>query len=320
MGGETFTTADNQESTTENVAAETTAEVTPAAEATTTPDLQGTNSTTDAATQAEYAANYKLSVMGKELEIPEQFRSLMKDATTEKEVRELFEKAYGLDFAKPKHEATKAELETIRREFEPIKKDLDVLSKLLENDDIGGFCSAFGLTDERLIKHAMDRIEYHQLPPEKRQQVDQQRQMSMKYYQTQQELDSYKTQQANSELQATVHQLQTTAAAPHIQPLAQSFNARAGQPDAFEKAVIAHAQNHYAMTKQDLSVDQAVESFIRTFGLATSQYAPQTQTPAGVQVGQRQPTLPKTGSGSVAPVKSKIRSIDDIRKLSQQQN
>lgn len=320
MGGETFTEADNQGDATPNLET-TSSEIIPDTKtATPVEDTTGANQTTDAANAAAYQANYKLSVMGKELEIPEQFRTLIKDADSEKQVREIFEKAFGLDFVKPKHEATKAELETIRKEYEPIKKDLDVIAKLLENNDIGGFCSAFGLTDEMVVKYAMERLEYHQLPPEKRQQVDQQRQQSMKYYQTQQELDNYKAQQAQTELQATVQQLQTTASAPHIQPIAQSFNARAGQPDAFEKAVIAHAQNHFAMTKQDLSVDQAVESFIRTFGLATSQSAPQTTAPAGTQVSQRPPTLPKTGSGSVAPVKSKIRSIDDIRKLSQQQN
>lgn len=269
-------------------------------------------------TTPTYAPNYKLNVMGKEVEVPEQFRSLMKDATSEKEIREVFEKAYGLDYAKPKHEATKTELESIRAEYEPIKKDLEVLSKFLENQDIGGFLQSFGLTDEQIIKYSMERLEYHQLPPEKQQQINQQRAQSMQYYRTQQELDGMKAQKAQTELQATVQELQSSAASPHIQPIAQSFNARAGQPDAFEKAVIAHAQNHFAMTRQDLSVGQAVESFIKTFGLAAGQPNSEISTPAGVNMAQRPQTLPKTGSGAAAPIKAKVRSIADIRNLSQQ--
>jgi hypothetical protein len=267
-----------------------------------------------------FTPNYKVKVMDKEHEIPEQFRSIIKDAESEKLAREIFEKAYGLDHVKPKYESLKTQYEQINNEYTPIKKDLEILGQLIESKDVGGVMSALGLTDEQLIKHAMERIEYHQLSPEKKQQVDQQRSQSLKYYRTEQELNDLKNQKAQEELGNTYNELVSNVRAPHIQAIAESFNTRAGKPEAFEQAVIAHAQAHFALTKQDLSVPQAIESFIRTFGLqaASQQASPAPAAPASATPGQRPSTLPKSGAGTVSPVKPKVSSIADLRKLQQQ--
>lgn len=264
-----------------------------------------------------YAPNFGFKVMDQAHEIPEQFRSLIKDADTEKQVREIFEKAYGLDHVKPKYESTRKELDMIRSEYEPIKKDLTIIGELLKNQDYGAFFEAFGLTNETIVKHAMDILEYHQLPPEKQQAWDAQKQRNLQYVQQQQELNGMKAQQAQAQVENTYQELKSSVSQPHIQGIAESFNSRAGQPDAFEKAVIAHAQNHFALHKQDLTVPQAVESFIRTFGLsaAASQHATPAAAPASANPADRKATLPRPGSGTVSPVKPKVKSLDDLRAL-----
>lgn len=293
-------------------------EATPAPAAETTNNVSADQATPVNTGVPEYAPNFKFKVMDKEHEIPEHFRSIIKDADSEKMAREIFEKAYGLDFVKPKYESLKTDYEKLQGEYSPIKKDLGLLQQLLEKQDLGGFFSAFGLTDEQLIRHAMDRLEYHQLPPEKRQAMDQLQKQAYKSYSTEQELADLKAKQAQSELMQTAGELQMQLTSPHVQPIAESFNARAGQPDAFEKAIIAHAQNHYALHRQDLSVPQAIESFVRTFGLAASPQAAPQAAPASAQAFARPNTLPKVGSSTAAPVRSKVKSIDDIRKQYQQ--
>lgn len=47
-----------------------------------------------------FSPNFKLKVMEQEREIPELLRPLIKDAESEKAVRELVEKAYGLEYVK----------------------------------------------------------------------------------------------------------------------------------------------------------------------------------------------------------------------------
>lgn len=265
-----------------------------------------------------YSPNYSYTVMDQQLEIPEQFRPIIKDADTEKLVREIFEKAEGLNYVKPKYETLKGEYEALKNQFDPVHKDLTLLGQLLQNKDLGAFFGAFQLTDEDVIKYAIDRMEYFQLPPEKRQAMDAQRQQGLEYYRLKQENEQFKQMQSQAELSSTYNELKSTLSSPHISPLVESFNARAGQPDAFEKAVISHAQAHFAMYKQDLSVPQAVESFVRTFGLAGQASQLPTQN-AGAQVGanpvERKATLPKSGSGSMSPVKEKVKSLADLRKL-----
>ena len=284
------------------------------------PEVAPTETSTPVETAPEaapaYEPNFKLKVMDQEHEIPEQFRSIIKDADSEKMAREIFEKAYGLDHVKPKYESLKTQYEALNKEYEPIKNDLSILSQLLEKQDLGSFFKAFGLTDEAVVKHAMEVLEYHQLPPEKKQAWEQQQAQNLKYYQTEQELTRMKSQQQQTELSNTYNELKQSVTQPHIQGIAESFNTRAGQPDAFEKAVIAHAQNVFAMSKNDLSVPQAIESFVRTFGLApASQQGTSPVPPASGNPADRKATLPKSGSGTVSPVKPKVTSIADLRRL-----
>lgn len=280
-----------------------------------TPDA--TPESSDPAAPAAYQPNYSFKVMDKDHEIPEWARPTIKDAASEKQAREVFEKAFGLDHVKPKYESLKAQHDALMGEYKPIQKDLEILSTLISQNDVGGISAALGLTDEQIIKYALERIEYHQMPPEKKHAMDAQRQQTFNYYKTQQELNELKSQKANDDLNGTYNELMSAVQAPHIQSIAESFNARAGRPNAFEQAVIAHAQSHFALTKQDLSVPQAIESFVRTFGLQASQPTAQPGAPASATPGQRAATLPKSGSGTVSPVKPKVTNLADLRKLQQ---
>ena len=115
-----------------------------------------------------------------------------------------------------------------------------------------------------------------------------------------------------SELDANIN-------APHVASIAQSFDARAGKPGAFRDAVIAYGQSQYHIQGKDIPVNQAVSQFIQTFGLVQAEAAaPGGQAaPASATAPQQRPaTLPKvSGSGTTAPVKTKVKNLADLRKL-----
>src|SRR5688500_2643210 len=81
----------------------------PAAEPAATPAPVAADTAQPAA--PAYTPDFKVKIKGKEFEIDEMFRGLIKDADSEKKVKEFFEKAYGIDFVKQDRKALKDEHE-----------------------------------------------------------------------------------------------------------------------------------------------------------------------------------------------------------------
>lgn len=284
-----------------------------------------TSSNTGEATQGgepAWSPNFKFKVMDEEKEIDEWLRGAIKDPDTEKKARELYEKAFGLDHVKPKYEATKKSLEEMQSKWSPIDQDLKVLASYLKPDqngqkDLASFFKTFNLTDEDVLSYSLNRVEYYQLPPEKQKQIDSQNARNQQLAQLQLENQNLKATTDKTQVERELANLNSHLASPHISPLAEAYNAKAGQPQAFMQAVIAHAQIQSSLQQRELSIPEAVESFVKTFGLQppAASGAGQTGVAETTQPAARQATLPKSGSGSQSPVKTKVKSMADLRKL-----
>lgn len=274
------------------------------------------------AEEAQYTPNFKFKVMDEEKEIDEFLRGAIKDADTEKKVRELYEKAYGLDHVKPKYESLKGQYEEVNGKFSTVAGDLQKLGIMLKNKDFGSFFNSFQLSDEDILQYALDRLNYYELPPEKRAAMDQQMSRNAEYAKLMQENQTFKQQMEQQQLSSMKQELDNNLNAPHVSPIVQSFDARVGKPGAFMEAVVNYARAEYARLGKDLTPAEAVQSFISTFGLS-GQAA--SQQPVAVQAGtessgsaQRPATLPKMPASGSSPVKQKVKSLDDLRKLQEQ--
>jgi len=267
----------------------------------------------------EYAPNYKFKVMDEEKEIDEYLRPVIKDPETEKKIRELYEKAYGLDYVKPKYESTKKEYEALQQNWNMVSQDVQKVGTFLKNKDFSSFFNAFKLSDEDIFKYAMGRLEYYEMPQEKRAALDAQAQRNQEYANLMMENQQFKQAQQAEENNRFLSSLETAVTAPHVLSISQAFDAKAGKPGAFRDAVIAHGQAQFHVLGRDLEPHEAVESLVRTFGLgsAAASQTPAQAAPASASApGERPQSLPKVGgSGTSSPVKAKVKSLSDLRKL-----
>lgn len=276
---------------------------------------------TDAAAPTEapaYTPNYTFKVMDQEMQFDPFLHGVIKDQETEKRIREIYEKAHGLDYVKPKYESLKNDYTGLNKKWGEVEGSLKQLGTYLENKDLGSFLGSFNLTDEDIFKYALERLEYFNLPPEKRQAMDAQMSRNQQFAQMQLENERLKQQQEQAVIGGMAQQLNATLNAPHVTTIAANFDAQAGQQGAFRNAVIAHAQTQSHLAGRDLGVQEAVESFIKTFGLAAMASQPSVVPTAGVetsQAGQRPQTLPKVNGGQSTPVKKQVKSLNDLRKL-----
>lgn len=276
---------------------------------------------TETSAAPTYTPNYSFKVMDEEKQFDDFLQGAIKDAEAEKRVRELYEKAHGLDFVKPKYESLKGQYEGLNKQWGEVSTNLKQLGTYLQNKDYGSFFNSFNLTDEDVFKYALDRLEYFNLPPEKRQAMDEQMSRNQQFAQLQLENERLKASQEQGSLETMTQQLQQTLSAPHVTTIAQKFDAQAGQQGAFKNAVIAHAQTQSHLSGRDLGVQEAVESFIKTFGLAAMASQPSVEANAGVEApkaAQRPQSLPKVSGGSSTPVKAQVKNLSDLRKLQEQ--
>jgi hypothetical protein len=263
---------------------------------------------------AAFKANYKFKVMDKDHEIPEQYRALMKDAKTEKEVREVFEKAMGLDFVKPKLEATREQLQQSRGETQGWVQSHNSLKQAYSRNDFDSFFQQLQVPQEKVFQWVLDKVNYNQLPPEQRAIIDQQKNSDQRAFALENAMRGQQESFLESSRQAKTAALESCLTRPDTKAVNDAFNERVGKPGAFENAIRQHAHTVYVNSqgKRDLSPDQAIKEVMDLYGISATAAAPAA---AVVQPSaqEKPPVIPNIpGRQSVSPVKSKMRSIEDL--------
>ena len=309
----------SEASTTE--AATTSVESTPSAVDSSPKETSSVNVATDAA-QAQPAAPqtpaftpvYKVKAYDKEYEIPEMYRPLIKDQVTQKQVQEIFEKAYALDEHKVIHTGLKEKFNQYQEQTAPLIKIAQELDYYQKKGDLGSYFKTLGFNDQQIMEYALQKAQQLELSPEQKRVYDEREQanrqqfmLEQQFQQTQERLQNLMVQQRNVELQ-------TVLSRPDVQSFVQAFDQRNGQ-GAFSQECIQQGRSYFALTGKDLTAEEVVQGIVKKFATPMQhqqQMMPQQHTPkAPAEV----PVIPNTGSSSGSPSHRAIRSIDDLKRL-----
>lgn len=281
-----------------------------------------------------YEPNFKFNVLDKQHEIPKEFQSLIKDKDSEKMVREIFEKAYGLDSVKTKATEVRNERDNLSQENTAIKQSMDSLRAIYQGAVSSGnfmklddFFARLKIPEQHIMQYALAKVQFSNLPPDQQQlmrgNLDAEKRAEEVSQQANQHLSE--AQQARSELIKV--QLDYTMTKPDVRSIADQFDAQAGKPGAFRQQVINVANLHYLQRRIDLTPEQATQIVIQDLGLkapaATAvPAAPGTTTqqtpPAGKVIVRETKTIPNIQGRSSSPLKKSPRSIADLKELSRQ--
>lgn len=263
-----------------------------------------------------YQPNFKYSIKGKEHEIDEMFRSIIKDEDSEKKVKELFEKAMGLDHVKSDRTAIKDQFEGFKSTVIPYLQTYDQFTTLRDKGNLGAAFKVAGLTDEMIFNYALQKLEMDQNPTLASTYQSQQDQ-SLRELEMQRQLDQYKQQDEATHLERFTSEFEQSLAG--VQELVNQVNSKFGQEDFFREEAI----NYGTIMKQrgkDVSPKEAVEYVANKYKsfFPSSPVAP--SAPAAPQVQQAAPqqrptTLPNLGSSNQSAIKPKVKSLDDLKKM-----
>jgi hypothetical protein len=264
-----------------------------------------------------YQPNYKFKANQKEMEFDEFLRSAVKDPETEKKVRELYEKAYGLDTIKPERDQLKAQHQAVTQEFNQIKGGLAKASQYVQQKDYQSFFQAMGIPESDIMQFALLKVQLAEATPEQRAAYEQSRTTT---------LNAQQLAEQNQHLQTTLRQQASTMRAneldlalqrPEVNALMQAFDQRLGKVGAFRDEVIKRGQLYWHNAQADIPVDQAVQEVMSLIGNSltpqmTQPAAPTAQTLA--EPPEQRPTIPSLKGRGTSPAKKVFRSIAELKK------
>lgn len=265
---------------------------------------------------------HKFRTRDSHLEFDDWAKPLIKDRETETRMRDLYERAYGLDVVKGDRDTLRehnSELMESANEGQSIKDELATIGELFRANNVMAYESAFErlqIPDDVIFKYAVHKLRLKEAPPEVQTQYRQQRAQHDEFAELQQQNEQLHSQFSSFQVQNRTNELENILSHPEISSTVSSFDRRAGYEGAFRDAVIKEGKYQYLTDKKDISAREAVQAVMRIAGPGStpSNY----NRNAGVNVVPskgRPPVLPSSRGNGSSPVKSLPRSIADLRRM-----
>ena len=289
---------------------------------------------------------FKFAAEGKpkqEGEIHDFLREAVKSPEHEKVVRELYEKAHGLDFIKPQFTRTREELQKANQTLQGVMAGIQDMGRdyheavkpggnIFRLDDV---FRRLKIPEEVVLQWGAAKAEYYQLPPEQRSVLDARQAAEHRALNAERQLATAQSSSMEQTRQAKAYALQSSLTRPDVSPIASAYDDRVGKPGSFAELVAEFGdyQWHRSNGTVDLTPDQAIEQAIAHYGLKAlmpapaatpaapaavpAQAAPQVQPAAPPPPPHALPkVIPRVASGSNSPAAGRPRSksLADLRK------
>ena len=268
-----------------------------------------------------FTADFKFKVGGKDFEIPEKFRGLITDEATQKEVKEIFEKAYGLDYAKSYHEQTKEKLKTYESEVIPAFKEqntiINELAGYIQKKDFDSYFERLGIPEKEIQEWMLMKLN---LTPEQKALYNHNRELQKQLYQREtenqtltQSADAAKREAQQEQERQILNQLDFTLGKSEYKDAVQAYESKHGA-GSFKNKVIQYAAYVEATEKKSPSIEEAVKGVMEFIPspVIANQVAPNAQV-GGVVIPKDKPVLPQVAAKAQSPAVKQITSIKELR-------
>lgn len=276
------------------------------------------SSAPEAPAAESWSPNFKVKAYDNEYEIPENFRSYI-NQENEKHFKEVFERSFAFDTIKQKYKDAHTKYQEVNGKYDTISKNLDKLSKYVQNGDFDSFFGSINIPEAEIQKWIYNKLQIQSLPQDQQQlytkNSEYQKQlmtMQEQYDEMQSKLSQFESYKQEQAIQQRHSELDSAINNSEYKSLAESYDARVGQPGAFKNEVILRAAAVANATGKDLSVQEAVQEFAK---LVAWNNQNGVQAAGVAQKGNSRPTIPSVSGKASSPVAPQVKSIDDLKKL-----
>lgn len=268
--------------------------------------------------ELKYQPNFGFKVKDKEYEIDEWARSLITDEESEKKVKELFEKAYGLDHVKANRDEIREERNGFKSTLEQQNGLLYDWQYMIDQKDFSALFKAVEINPRDIMMWALKQAELQEAGPDARAAYEQDWQvkrqnriLDQQYSLQQQQLEQMQRDQVTNEYNYLV-------STPDISTYKEAFDQRNGA-NAFANEVALRGEAYERAGNANISVKEVIDEVMKRFPMASAEPA-QDATPASSQqqtapsMPKEVPVIPSTGSGgSSSPAQKEFKSLDELK-------
>ena len=245
---------------------------------------------------------------------------MIKDAETEKKLRDLYERAHGIDFVKQQRDKIRNEFQSVKQQHDPLVAELSQVGKFLQNKDFNSFFGKFNIPKEAIVQWVADELNFQQLPQDQRQKLEAARTVQERAYSLEQENQTLKQQYEQHQVATLDSQIKQVMAHPQVVEGMSIFDVRFGHLGAFQEEMIRRGDYYYQTTGKLVPPDVIAVEVMKMSGLWNEtpgqQAAPQqSAAPQVVEAPQAKPVIKNIAakSSGASPVKKTYKSMEELK-------
>lgn len=273
-----------------------------------------------------YKPNLKFKAAGKELDVPELLKGLIKDQDSEKYIHSLLSKAHGIEMIQEKLKGAREARDQAHQAYTQVMQPIQYAREAYGRGDLDTVFSTLKIDPNKVLHWAYNKVQLSQMPPDQRQVHEAREAAERRAWELERKAQE-EAQSGQSAMGEQINQmLDLVLERQDIAPIAQAFDERmqkAGKKETFRDVVYMMGNQEFSRSGKIISPVEAAKMAVDFLGgsaMAPAQPAPAAPAPVANQAPApaQKVVLPNAGSAKAAsPAKSKVRSIDDLRKLHQ---
>lgn len=271
-----------------------------------------------------YTPNFKYKAALQEKELDAFWHPLIKDADSEKKVKEIFTRADAFDYMKEKLQQRQSEFDSLQNDYQTKDQIINKVTSAIQKGDLESAFRNIGLNDHQIIQWAAKRVDYlqtlNQMPPEQRAAIERQQQAALLNEDYENQLSQMRNELQAQTVQAREVQLDMYLIKPELSQTVQFWDNKMGYNGAFRDMVVEEGKKAWAFENVDINTEQAVARVLQRFGKfidvqgqQTSSNPNQTMPQQNVVNLQQKPVIPSIPGSAKAPIKKQVKSVADIK-------
>jgi hypothetical protein len=283
--------------------------------------------TAAAAAVPAWKPNTKFKAAGKEMEVPPMLQALMKDQKSQEYIHSLLSKAHGIEMIQEKLKSTREDRTQLFQAYQQMRQPIELGQEAYKRGDLDTVFGVLKIDPNKVLQWAYNKVELSQMDPAQRQIHEAKTAAERKVWENEREQRSLMAQGQQTQTEQIHQMLDLVLERPEFTELAQRYDERMqAKGKTFRDLCLMMGEQAWNQGKQITPLEAAKHAAELLGDPGKKQADPTPANPAPAQVAQpaapaqeTKKTLPNVGgSKSAAPAKSKIRSLDDLKKARQQ--
>lgn len=268
-----------------------------------------------------FTPNFKYKVAGQEKELDKFWQSFVKDADSEKKIKDVLTKVDAFEFIKGKKDHFENQYNTLSGDYEAMSSTVNRFDQSVKGGDLSSAFRIAGIPKEQVFKWVHQQLQFEGLPPEQKAQIEAAENARSQQFDLEDKFSRMEKQYQTQAVQARTMQLDMALMKPEVAAIASAWDQNAEAGFTFRDTVAQEARRVYYESGQDLSPEQAVAMVMNRFGrfVGSGAQSDNTQLAQSTVVTGKSssppPVIPNVSGKAASPIKKVAKSLDDIRAI-----